>query len=347
MVALADGIDVEIEPDPGSGASQWFHFAVEAPAGTRVRIVNADASTYPSGWPSSLVWWRSAARKWRALRPRFEDAMVQWNHPEPGGATSYALFPPYPAHRLAALARRVAGRPGAAAIAADPARGGAPRLVLGDGSPSARQIWIVCGQHGNEHPALWFAEGFVEGLLARPVLPDGVRFHVVPLANPTGWAAGHLRANAAGQDPNRLWDRPGTCREVGTLVDAMTGGGIDLLLDVHTDFEMGCVYLDVLDAWMATPSPLVAVRERFERGLSTASTDLAYGRRYPWQTAPRPELLAGMCAPAIERRFGVAALTLELPIGLYRNARGDEDVWSPQRSEALGRAAAAVLMADR
>lgn len=191
---------------------------------------------------------------------------------------------------------------------------------------------------------MWFADGFLDALL-KPETPfSGMRFHIVPVANPDGMSAGHLRTNAAGKDPNRHWSDPSSCREVDTLLAAMASTGVDFLLDVHTDFELGCVYLDVLEEWLGTPVDLVAIRQGFERQLAGRSPDVAFGTRYPWQAPPSADLLAGMCASAVERRFGSAAVTLELPIGRYRDAAGVEHNWTPKQAHTLGGIAAAILL---
>jgi len=341
-------VDVEIEPDPLRGSCQWFHFRVRGEAGLTVRILNAGQSSYPAGWKNAVVWRRAGSGAWRPLLAQSDGGIVSFAH-ETGGLASYALFPPLRHKRVAGLAARVAARGGGTVDVVRPGDMPVTLLSLGDQAPSARQVWIVCGQHGSEHPAPWFAEGIVSSLLRRPQLPAGTRFHVVPVANPGGMLKGHLRTNPQGQDPNRHW-RPSDaaeCPEVAALLRAMERHGVDLLIDVHTDFEMECVYLDVLDEWMGTPAQLVAERESFERGLSRLNSDVAYGRRYPWKAPPRPELLQGMCAPAVETRFGAAAMTLELPIGRYRDASGKAGIWSPAHSIALGRAAATVLLARR
>lgn len=338
------GVAVEIEADPGIGTRQWFHFGIDAPGGTRVRLVNAGASTYPRGWADHVVWSRPQGEAWRPLQTEWRDGIVEFAQGTAGGRADYALFPPYPLHRLDRLLERARALAGAEVIEADAAQTRAPRISLGERDPEARQIWIIAGQHGGEHPAIWFADGLADALLGSESLLSGVRFHVVPIANLSGMKAGHLRTNGVGMDPNRHWGELSACREVDELLSAMSGTGVDVLLDVHTDCERGCIYFDVLDEWMETPAPLAAVRERFERQLAQHSADVAFGRRYPWQPAPHPDLLAGMCAPAVERRFGAAAMTLELPMGRYTNAAGTEDIWTPDRSRALGSVAASVLM---
>ncbi|PSJ65155.1 M14-type cytosolic carboxypeptidase [Kumtagia ephedrae] len=339
-----NSLDVEIEPDPLTGAYQWFHFRVRADGAVPIRIVNTGASSYPRGWEDCIVWVQPAGGRWRPLRAAHADGIVTFSHAVPGSVVSYALFPPYRQARLARLAQRVAASPAGQVVPGDTKAGRAARFALG-GDASARQIWIVCGQHGSEHPALWFADGLVEALLQDETLLAGKRFHVVPIANPGGMRRGFLRTNPLGQDPNRHWgEGRAACPEVATLLDAMEGRGVDVLLDVHTDFEMGTVYLDVLDEWMETPERLSRLREDFEHGLAEFSSDVAFGRRYPWSEPPSPDLLAGMCAPAVERRFGAAAITLELPIGRYRDALGAPGIWYPRHSLALGRAAAAVLL---
>lgn len=337
-------IDVEIEPDPGTGTRQWFHFGLDAPPGIGIRLVNAADTTYPRGWPGSVVWTRSPGSAWQPLVSRQIDGTVEFQHTKAGGPAVYALFPPYPLPRLDLLLERVRARPDADIVAGDENSGSASRISLGDRDPSARQIWIIAAQHGGEHPTMWFADGFVDALLKSNSPLTGKRFHIVPVANPGGMRAGHLRTNGLGQDPNRHWANPSACREVDSLVTAMSATGVDFLLDVHTDFELGCVYLDVLDDWLGTPSDLVAVRRRFEQRLAGRSPDVAFGTRYPWQVPPSADLLAGMCAPAVERRFGAAAITLELPIGRYRNAAGDENIWTPKHAHRLGGMAATVLL---
>lgn len=342
-VSAAGVVEIEIEGDPVTGTRQWFWFGLRGKPGTIVRIVNAGACTYPGGWATSVIWMRAGRGAWRPLEFSVKDGVASFAHG--GGAAEYALFPPYPSQRLGQLVERARAR--ADVVEADASVGRALRLSFGDGDPAARQVWVIAGQHGSEHPALWFADGFVGALLGRRRKLAGIRFHIVPVANPGGWLAGHLRTNVLGQDPNRFWAEPQACPEVASLHAAMAATGVDVLLDVHTDFEMGCVYLDVLDEWMGTPPALAAGRERFERGLAEASPDVAYGKRYPWKAPPEPALLAGMCAPAVERRFDAAAITLELPIGRYTAADGRQGVWTPRHSQALGRAAAGVLMRQR
>ena len=342
-------LEVELEPDPLMGTRQWFNFRAQAPDGAPIRVVDAGSSTYPHGWETANVWARPPGKPWQALQPTYADGVLAFPHVGGHAPTGYALFPPYPIKKLATIAEQTRAAADGEVVAADSASRRAPRLSLGDQDPSAPQVWIICGQHGGEHPALWFADGFASGLLSMPERATcGKRFHIVPIANPTGMFAGHLRTTDAGHDPNRHWGdgEPAACPEVATLLDAMTATGVDMLLDVHTDFEMDHVYLDVLEDWMGTHAQLVATRERFEHGLAARSPDFAFGRRFPWQSAPPPELLAGMCAPAIERRFGATAVTLELPIGRYRNAEGLQGDWTPAKSRALGSAAAAAIVED-
>lgn len=339
-------VDVEIEADPATGTCQWFCFGLRALPGSLVRIVNAGACTYPGGWTSSVIWTRSQGTSWMPCDVAYEAGIASFTHGTLGSRAEYALFPPYPSARLTQLAQQCRGRPDCEITEEDDSIGRALRFTIGDRDASARQIWVIGGQHGAEHPALWFMDGFLRALLTRKRLMKGVRFHIVPIANPQGMRAGHLRTNAAGQDPNRFWAVPRSCPEVFSLHEAMARTGVDTLLDVHTDFEMGCVYLDVLDEWMETSPVLVAKREAFERRLAAVSTDVEFGKRYPWKAPPDAGLLTGMCAPAVERRFGATAMTLELPIGRYSTADGEQNIWTPRHSSTLGRQAAVILTDD-
>lgn len=339
-------IEIELEPDPSTGTSQWFHFGIEAPPGKRIRIVNAGASTYPRGWSDNVIWTRSHRGQWHQLSSQWDNVSVEFTHNTRGAHAFFALFPPFPPERMEPLLCRVRAHPDADVVEANETSGAALRISLGDRDPMARQIWIVAAQHGGEHPTIWFAEGLVDTLLKSRRPRRGIRFHIVPVANRGGMMAGHLRTNTAGKDPNRHWGSPSACLEVDTLLAAMASTGVDFLLDVHTDFESRCVYLDVLDEYLNTAPNLIAIRRRFEQQLAGQSRDVALGTRYPWQAPPHDELLAGMCAPVIERRFGAAAVTLEMPIARYRNAAGREDVWTPKHAFTLGCNVAKILLKD-
>lgn len=337
-------INIEIEPDPGIGTYQWFHFNICADFDASLRIVNAMTSTYSQGWADRVVWSRSTGAQWHPIKTVLKQGAVEFPHLGSAQPISYAVFPPYPLSRLANLQQRARQRGDADIVEDHTSTSIIPRVSLGDRDPHATQIWIIAGQHGGEHSALWFADGFLEHLLDKEEPLIGVRFHIVPIANLNGMKSGYLRANATGQDPNRHWSGDTHCAEIYELVAAMETIGADIILDVHNDFEMGEVYFDVLDAWMYTAEELIQYRLRFETALSTASPDVSFGRRYDWQQPPAPDLLANMCAPALERRFSAVAMTLELPIGRYLNKSGESHIWTPSHSVALAKLAADIIV---
>lgn len=336
-------INIELETEPGIGSSQWFHVGIDATAGTQIRLINAGASTYPIGWTDRLIWSQTAGTAWQPLQTDLQNGIVEFTHLA-DGLIHYALFPPYTLQHFNLLLEGARKRSDVDIMEYDPASNQAPRISLGDRDPQACQIWLLAGQHGGEHPAMWFADGFIDALLNHSELPRGIRFHIVPVVNLHGMKSGYLRANAAGQDPNRHWDDPSACREIDDLFSAMTTTGVDVLIDVHNDCETEYVYFDVLDEWMNTPPQLIAIRENFEQHLAERSPAVVFGKRYPWQSAPHRNLLAKMCAPAIERYFGAAAITLELPIGRYRDTSDTQHIWTPQNSRELGKEAVAIML---
>ena len=125
----------------------------------------------------------------------------------------------------------------------------------------------------------------------------------------------------------------------------MSRSGVDLCLDVHADFVAPYAYVDAVEAYLATPRRLLALRERFEAALLRRSPDFQTDRRYVWETPPSKPLLLSMCGPSVSARFGALAMTFELPISDFDRRPDPVAGWSPARSKALGRAAA-LAMAD-
>ncbi|WP_137391498.1 M14-type cytosolic carboxypeptidase [Rhodoligotrophos defluvii] len=337
--------EFEIRRDPGAGTAQWFCFQIAHGDRIPLRLTNADAATYPAGWPAFRVARSIAGQGWIRIATQYRDGTLSFTHE--GGEAIYAAFPIFPEEQLDAMA----GLPGVSRwVLGDTSAGRAiPAFSIGSGPRDTPQHWIIAAQHGGEPPSSWFALGLLQALAAGEMagVLERARFHIVPVLNLDGMRAGHLRTNDRGIDPNRQWNSPQneTCPEAFALFTAMQDLGVASCLDVHTDFELPYVYFDVLDAFLGTPEPLAGWARRFEEALARASSLIVAGRRYPWTEAPSGALLSSMLGPAVMQRFGAPALTLELPICHFTDAFGRPDDWSEQCSIALGAAAAKAYAA--
>jgi hypothetical protein len=67
-------------------------------------------------------------------------------------------------------------------------------------------VWLMFRQHAWESGSSWTGDGVVRALLASADLRAGIRWQVLPMADPDGVAHGGVRFNRKGYDLNRNWD---------------------------------------------------------------------------------------------------------------------------------------------
>lgn len=334
------------EPDPGIGARQWFHIAAEGAAGV-LALAGLGGTAYPAGWEGLRIVARPEGGGWRRIDTWRQGDTLRFRHA--GGRAQYALTVPHGAAELDALLARLAAAGTVERGTLLHTAGGhaVPMLRAGRG---ARRVWVLARQHGGEPPAGWCAAGFL-GRLADPGDAAAVRLRevatlqVLPLVNPDGARAGFLRATLAGVDPNRCWMAPGRCAEVAAVQAAMAEAPPDLVIDIHTDFELPFPYVDPADGRGSGAARRAAVRAGFEAALAAATPDFQTARRYPYAVPPDPGAQAQQCAGWVAEALGAPAITLELPASDY-DARPDPAAgWSPQRSMALGAALVPAMLA--
>ena len=75
------------------------------------------------------------------------------------------------------------------------------------GKPDAKvTVWLMFRQHAWESGSSWAGDGAVQALLRDSNLRAGVRWQILPMADPDGVAGGRVRFNHNGYDLNRNWD---------------------------------------------------------------------------------------------------------------------------------------------
>ena len=149
-----------------------------------------------------------------------------------------AHTPPYTLADLERLRQAVRRSPAAREQIIGKSVEGRDLLLWTIGAAAAkRNVWLMFRQHAWESGSSWAGDGAVRALLANPSLRDGVRWHILPLADPDGVAHGGVRFNRHGFDLNRNWDvtdpvrMPEIAAQRKAILDA--GESIDFFLSLH------------------------------------------------------------------------------------------------------------------
>jgi hypothetical protein len=188
-----------------------------------------------------------------------------------------------------------------------------------------RVVWIVCRQHPAETMAEWWADGFLDRLLAssngddcsgdleRDVLLRGALINIVCCANPDGATLGLTRTNAAGMNLNREWSAPseGQTPEIfGIMAKISASSCCDLVLDVHGDETLPRPVLCCAPAWNKR---LDRLQRAFWDELATANEDFSLEDSLPHliHLPPAPESCSKTGADRLDNMAATGAnLTL-------------------------------------
>ena len=188
--------------------------------------------------------------------------------------------------------------------------------------------------------AEWLVEGLLERLLdsddavAETLLKNTV-FYIVPNMNPDGSFLGNLRTNAAGVNLNRVWGIADeeSSPEVFHVQALMEQVGCDLFLDIHGD---EAIPYNFIAGQLGAPvaEGILQQEAQFKQRLMETNPDFQTEFGY----APDrfgPEMLT-LASYWVGNRFGIPALTLEMPFK-DNQARPDPACgWSAERSKQLG-----------
>jgi murein tripeptide amidase MpaA len=336
-----DSFDLEIVRDHKSDFFQWFHFRLTGAAHRAItlRLVNAGASAYPSGWPNYAARISEDRTNWRQATTDYADGVLTIRHTPASDSLWVAYFAPYSMERHHDLVARIASRPGVRHEVLGFSLDGQAIdcLHLGTGP---RQAWLYARQHPGETMAEWWVEGALERLtdpqdsIARALLREAT-FHIVPNMNPDGSRRGHLRTNAAGVNLNREWHAPTAERspEVLCTLAAMGATGVDFAMDVHGDEAIPYIFLAGFEGIPNWTSDQGALYARFRETLARRSPDFQIEHGYGIAGAGKANL--SMSTNQLANRFGAVAMTLEMPFKDNDSLPDASFGWSPQRSKAL------------
>ncbi len=333
---------------------QWFFFRVSGTPGEAwsFEIENAGASSYPKGWEgydvvASTEGPAGAPESWVRVPARYADGRLSWSFASASGTAWFAYFAPYQTARNRALVARIAADPRVRHESLGASLEGRPLDLLSPGE-GPKPVWVIARQHPGETMASWAVEGLLERLLdpldavARRLLAEAT-LHVVPLMNPDGAAAGHIRTNAAGTDLNRAWRNatPEAAPEVFFVRERMRQTGVSLFLDIHGDEGLPyCFLVDADNVPSVTPE-MIARRERFAAALEQTDPDFQTVHGYP--KTPNANLDIG--SKWVAEEFKCLSMTLEQPFKDCANSPVPALGWSPERCRRLGAACLTAALA--
>ncbi|MEX0758551.1 MAG: carboxypeptidase family protein, partial [Tistlia sp.] len=208
--------------------------------------------------------------------------------------------------------------------------------------------WVIARQHPGETMASWCVEGLLERLLdpqdaVSRALLQRATLHLVPLMNPDGAAAGHIRSNAAGTDLNRAWRNatPEASPEVWFVRERMKATGVSLFLDVHGDEALPYVFVVDADNVPSVTPEMVERRQRFVSVLEQTDPDFQTRHGYP----PSPTANLDIGSKWAAEAFGCLSMTLEQPFKDCANSPLPALGWSPGRCKRLGAACLTAMLA--
>ncbi|SMF07078.1 Murein tripeptide amidase MpaA [Tistlia consotensis] len=345
---------LRIRPDGKAAFHQWFFFKVmgEPGAGWSFEIENAGSSSYPRGWDGYDVVASTAgpagpAEAWVRVPSRYAEGRLSWSFAAAGGEAWFAYFAPYSLARNRALVARAAESPLVRHEVLGQTLEGRPIDLLSAGG-GAQPVWVIARQHPGETMASWCVEGLLDRLLdpedavARALLKQAT-LHVVPLMNPDGAAAGHIRTNAGGVDLNRAWCNatPEASPEVFFVRERMAATGVSIFLDIHGDEGLPYVFLVDADNVPSVTPGMVERRRTFAAVLERADPDFQTVHGYP----PSPTANLDIGSKYVAETFQCLSMTLEQPFKDAANLPLPAVGWSPGRCRRLGAACLTAMLA--
>ncbi|MEZ5535607.1 MAG: M14-type cytosolic carboxypeptidase [Thiolinea sp.] len=342
--AHATDIQLRIRPDQQSDFFQWFYFRVSGARSEalKMRLLNAAEAAFADGWDGYQALASYDQEDWFRVPTRYENNELVIEHTPQADAVYYAYFTPYSLQRHRELiAAAQCDERCRLYVAGQTVQGrDLDVLQIGEDNGGNKRVWIIARQHPGESMAEWLAEGLLERLLddddalVERLLQKAV-FYVVPNMNPDGSTLGHLRTNAAGVNLNRVWGKadPETSPEVFYIQQMMEQTGCDLFLDIHGDESIPYNFIAGQDG-APVAEDILQQEAAFKRNLLRVNPDfqLEYGYA-PDRFGPETLTLASFW---VGQRFGIAAMTLEMPFKDNLTRPDPLAGWSAARSAKLG-----------
>lgn len=352
--AWPEKIRLRIVKDNKSDFYQWFYFRITGAqrANCRIRIENAGGAAYTDGWQNYRPVASYDRETWFRIPADYDGESLIMNFQPESDVVWVAYFAPYSLERHAEMIASAAQQPFTRIRSLGKTIDGQDidMIETGAGGGTARKIWILARQHPGETMAQWWVEGFLGRLFdfddpVSRVLMQQCKFYIVPNMNPDGSRRGHLRTNAEGINLNRAWNDPDerSCPEVYHVRRTMERIGVDFHMDIHGDEALPYVFLAGFEGIPTLrPEPL-RLFNAFKEHYARISPDFQTEHGYPVDAPGTADLRK--CTDWVAERFGVCAMTLEMPFKDNANLPDTVMGWSPDRCKALGRAALDALLA--
>lgn len=355
VVDMADSSNIQllIHADPfcetdGRAHFQWFYFRVTGAKGTplAMNISNASAASYPEGWRGYQACFSYDRRNWFRVSGSEYDAdagTFTIRHTPQHDAVFYAYFAPYTfdKHMQLVTQTQLSERVSLENLGSTLDGHDLDLLVLGDGAPAKKKIWVIARQHPGETMAEWFVEGLLQRLtdrhdsVSRDLL-DKATLYVIPNMNPDGSWRGHLRTNAHGRNLNREWAAPSLADspEVFHTLRKMRETGVDMLVDVHGDEVLPHNFIAYSEGIPGWTEHMARCKASFGEFLERANPD--FQTRVGYEIDQPGTANMGVACNAIAQEFDCFAFTLEQPFKDCADHPDEECGWNPLRAKRFG-----------
>lgn len=352
--AFPENIRLRIRKDNNSDFYQWFYFRITGTQNASCRIVieNAGGAAYTDGWQNYRPVASYDRESWFRLPADYDGETLIINHRPESDVIWIAYFAPYSMERHAEMIAGAAAQPFTRIRSLGKTIDGQDidMIETGAGGGNGKKIWIIARQHPGETMAQWWMEGLLERLFdfddpVSRVLMQQCKFYIVPNMNPDGSRRGHLRTNAAGVNLNRVWNDPDetTSPEVYWVRRQMERLGVDFHMDIHGDEALPYNFLAGFEGIPSVTPEQLALFGKYKAALDRLSPDFQTEHGYPIDAPGAADLRK--CTDWVAERFGVCAMTLEMPFKDNANLPDTVYGWSPDRCKNLARSCLDALHA--
>ena len=335
---------LNIRADHQSDFYQWFYFraANVKDLDCRYVIANASGASYQKGWEGYRAVASYDREFWFRVDTSFDGENLIIEHNSSEDQVYFAYFAPYSMERHADLIAfaQTSERCQVETIGKTLDGQTMDCLRFGKIDQGRKNIWMVARQHPGETMAEWWMEALVNRLVdhSDPVVNtilDKAVIYLVPNMNPDGSRRGHLRTNAVGSNLNREWENPTLEKspEVLCVLEKIKQTGLDFALDIHGDEALPYNFIagtEGIPGWDPERHQQLAL---FKTTLANINPDFQFEHGYPVNRAGSANM--SYCSSSLAQRFGVLAMTLEMP---FKDASGTVDQiqgWSPERCGRL------------
>lgn len=346
VVSIDDNGDIKlnIRKDTSSDFFQWFHFrlvgAIDVPC--TISILNAGESSYPDGWENYHACASYDRSEWFRVPTKYEGGVLTIEYLPSNNSIYFAYFAPYSydQHQNLIHNAQYSDLCTVEVIGQTYEGRDIDMLIIGD-EGIGNNIWLIGRQHPGETMAEWFVQGAIDRLLddsdavARKLLETSC-FYIIPNMNVDGSIAGNLRANVAGENLNRAWEKPSAEKspEVYYCLKKMDEIGVDLMLDAHGDEAIPYNFVAASEGIPGYTDRLKRLEDLFKNNWMETSPDFQDEYNYGADEPGKANMT--VCSNAVAQRFDCLSFTIEMPFKDNDDLPDPVYGWSAERSVLLG-----------